>query len=154
VIFPYVVAGPRFFAGAITLGVLMQVADAFRQVQVSLSFFITNYSFLAEWRAVINRLRGFEVAIDEVSGPQAGPTIVSTPGSEAVTTRDLDLVLPTGRRLAEDIDLEFRKGERVLIRGASGSGKSTLFRAISGIWPYGGGTVSMPANARVLFLPQ
>jgi putative ATP-binding cassette transporter len=41
-----------------------------------------------------------------------------------------------------------------LISGASGSGKSTLFRALAGIWPFGHGHVSIPAGARVLFLPQ
>ena len=38
--------------------------------------------------------------------------------------------------------------------GPSGSGKSTLFRAIAGIWPFGTGSISIPANASLMMLPQ
>jgi vitamin B12/bleomycin/antimicrobial peptide transport system ATP-binding/permease protein len=42
----------------------------------------------------------------------------------------------------------------VLVTGPSGSGKSTLFRAMAGIWPFGRGRVTVPADARVMMLPQ
>src|SRR5947207_7571363 len=78
IIFPYVVTAPRFFAGAITLGVMMQTASAFGQVRTSLSFFVDNYTVLAELRAVMDRLKGLQAATDEKQesaievSPQAG----------------------------------------------------------------------------------
>ncbi|KAF0104523.1 MAG: putative ATP-binding cassette transporter [Rhodospirillaceae bacterium] len=152
IIFPYIVTAPRFFAGAITLGVVMQTAQAFGQVQSALSFFIDNYTNVAELRAVMDRLKGLQTAIDEkppeniIVSPDAGRADVGTSG--------LDLALPTGQTLLKDLDLTLPKGAWTLISGSSGSGKSTLFRALAGIWPFGHGRVLIPAGARVLFLPQ
>ncbi len=58
-IFPLLVAAPRYFAGAITLGALLQIADSFAQVQEALSWFVNNYTSLADLRATIRRLDGF-----------------------------------------------------------------------------------------------
>jgi vitamin B12/bleomycin/antimicrobial peptide transport system ATP-binding/permease protein len=152
IIFPYLVTGPRFFAGAITLGVMTQTAQAFGQVQTSLSFFIDNYATLAELRAVMDRLLGLRSAIDHRQdtaidvAPEAGRADV---GAEGLT-----LALPDGHALLRDAALVLPHGRSTLITGASGSGKSTLFRALAGIWPFGQGKVRVPAGARVLFLPQ
>jgi putative ATP-binding cassette transporter len=152
IIFPYIVTAPRFFAGAITLGVVMQTAQAFGQVQSALSFFIDNYTNVAELRAVMDRLKGLQTAIDEK--PPENITVTPEAGRADVGTRGLDLALPTGQTLLKDLDLTLPKGAWTLISGSSGSGKSTLFRALAGIWPFGHGRVLIPAGARVLFLPQ
>ncbi|MBP6770400.1 MAG: ABC transporter ATP-binding protein/permease [Reyranella sp.] len=152
IIFPYLVTAPRFFAGAITLGVVMQTAQAFGQVQTALSFFIDNYTNVAELRAVMDRLKGLQTAIDEK--PPENITVTPEAGRADVGTRGLDLALPTGQTLLKDLDLTLPKGAWTLISGSSGSGKSTLFRALAGIWPFGRGRVLIPAGARVLFLPQ
>lgn len=152
IIFPYLVTAPRFFAGAITLGVVMQTAQAFGQVQSALSFFIDNYTNVAELRAVMDRLKGLQTAIDEK--PPENITVTPEAGRAEVGTRGLDLALPTGQTLLKDLDLTLPKGAWTLISGSSGSGKSTLFRALAGIWPFGHGKVLIPAGARVLFLPQ
>jgi putative ATP-binding cassette transporter len=152
IIFPYLVTAPRFFAGAITLGVMMQTASAFGQVYTALSFFVTNYTTVAELRAVMDRLKGLQEAADKKSAtaisvePQAGANDI---GVEAMT-----LALPNGQALLQDTTLVLPRGASTLIQGASGSGKSTLFRALAGIWPFGKGRVHVPAGARVLFLPQ
>ena len=152
IIFPFLVTAPRFFAGAITLGIMMQTASAFGQVQSALSFFVTNYTNLAELRAVLDRLIGLQNAAagkpaqSIAIGPEQGGTNVGTSG--------LDLALPTGQKLLEGLALSLPKGASTLITGSSGSGKSTLFRALAGIWPFGRGEVTVPAGARVLFLPQ
>ena len=152
IIFPYLVTAPRFFAGAITLGVVMQTAQAFGQVQSALSFFIDNYTNVAELRAVMDRLKGLQTAIDEK--PPENITVTPEAGRADVGTSGLDLALPTGQTLLKDLDLTLPKGAWTLISGSSGSGKSTLFRALAGIWPFGRGRVLIPAGARVLFLPQ
>jgi putative ATP-binding cassette transporter len=152
IIFPYLVTAPRFFAGAITLGIVMQTAQAFGQVQSALSFFIDNYTNVAELRAVMDRLKGLQTAIDEK--PPENITVTPEAGRTDVGTSGLDLALPTGQTLLKDLDLTLPKGAWTLISGSSGSGKSTLFRALAGIWPFGHGRVLIPAGARVLFLPQ
>lgn len=152
IIFPFVVTAPSFFAGAITFGVMTQTASAFGQVQSALSFFIDNYTSLAELRAVMDRLKGLQIATDEK--PATAIEVTSQAGRSDVATEELTLALPNGQALLKDLDLPLRKGQSVLVRGASGSGKSTLFRALAGIWPFGSGHVRVPAGARVLFLPQ
>ena len=152
IVFPYVVTAPRFFAGAITFGVMTQTASAFGQVQSALSFFIDNYTSLAELRAVMDRLKGFQIATDDK--PATAIDVTPQPGRSDVAAEKLTLALPTGQALLEDLDLPLKKGQSVLVRGASGTGKSTLFRALAGIWPFGKGHVRVPEGARVLFLPQ
>jgi len=152
IIFPYVVTAPRFFAGVITFGVMTQTASAFGQVQSALSFFIDNYTSLAELRAVMDRLKGLQTAID--GKQQTALDVVPQAGVTTVGAESLTLALPNGRPLLEDAKVELPKGQATLISGVSGSGKSTLFRALAGIWPFGRGHVHVPAGARVLFLPQ
>ena len=152
IIFPYIVTAPRFFAGAITLGIVMQTAQAFGQVQSALSFFIDNYTNVAELRAVMDRLKGLQTAIEEKPAEQI--TVAAEPGRADVGISGVDLALPNGQTLLKDLNLTFPKGAWTLISGTSGSGKSTLFRALAGIWPFGHGRVLIPAGARVLFLPQ
>jgi vitamin B12/bleomycin/antimicrobial peptide transport system ATP-binding/permease protein len=152
IIFPYVVTAPRFFAGAITFGVMTQTASAFGQVQSALSFFVDNYTSLAELRAVMDRLRGLQAATD--TKPESAIDVVPDAGRTDVGALDLTLGLPNGQALLRDATLILPQGRSTLITGASGSGKSTLFRALAGIWPFGKGHVHVPAGARVLFLPQ
>ncbi len=152
-IFPIIVAAPAYFAGRIPLGGLIQTSSAFGQVQGALSWFVDNYARLTEWRATVERLTGFTRAIAAARAAEDG--VRAAPGSDAaVTMEGVTLALPDGRVLVTDAALRLAKGEAVLLTGASGSGKSTLFRALAGIWPFGRGTVSIPAGSRVLFLPQ
>jgi putative ATP-binding cassette transporter len=151
IVFPYVVTAPRFFAGAITFGVMTQTASAFGQVQSALSFFVDNYTTLAELRAVMDRLKGLQAATEAT--PDTAIEVLREPVND-VRTNDLTLGLPNGQVLLRDTRLVLPHGRATLITGASGSGKSTLFRALAGIWPFGKGEVHVPAGARVLFLPQ
>ncbi|MBM3619750.1 MAG: ABC transporter ATP-binding protein/permease [Alphaproteobacteria bacterium] len=153
IIFPFVVAGPRYLAGAITLGTLMQISSAFGKVQSSLSFFVSYYRSLAEWRAVMHRLRGFDDAVAAAEAREGGPEMRRDAAS-TVAIDKLTLALPDGRKLVEGVSLSFEPGARTLVMGPSGSGKSTLFRALAGIWPFGEGRVHIPTGARTLFLPQ
>jgi putative ATP-binding cassette transporter len=156
VIFPYIVVSPAYFSGAMQLGGLMQTASAFNSVQTALSYFITAYRQIAEWRAVIARLTGFEQAI--AAGRAAAvtsPAVEIVPrGGGAFALDRLDVRLPDGERIVAAEHVAFPAGERILVTGPSGSGKSTLFRAIAGIWPFGSGRVMVPKGAKVMLLPQ
>ncbi len=155
VVFPYIVAAPRYFSGAIQLGGLMQTASAFGQVQGALSWFVDAYSSLAEWKATVDRLVGFERSLQEVPGQAAAEvTRRHAPPGSGITVDDLDLLLPDGTPLLRGLTLALPPGSRTLVGGPSGCGKSTLFRAISGLWPYGRGALSLPVGERMLFLPQ
>ena len=153
IIFPIVVAAPAYFAGRIQLGGLIQTSSAFGQVQGALSWFVDNYARLTEWRATVERLTGFTRAVQAARTAEAGP-VASKSSAAGLALRDVTLALPDGRVLLDKGAAEVAPGEAVVITGASGSGKSTLFRAIAGIWPFGGGRVELPATGRALFLPQ
>ena len=155
-IFPFLVAAPRFFSGSIKLGGLMQTASAFGQVQDALSWFVNAYTQIAEWKATVDRLTGFRNASLRAQGEaRSGAGVaVARVESAAIVARGVRIDLPQGEALLAPFNLVLEPGESVLITGPSGSGKSTLFRAFAGIWPFGQGTVSMPRGARVLFLPQ
>jgi vitamin B12/bleomycin/antimicrobial peptide transport system ATP-binding/permease protein len=156
VVFPFIMVSPAYFAKIIQLGGLMQTANAFGQVQGALSVFVSLYRSLAEWRAVIERLSGFDQSIAAaLAVAVAKPAIDVEPGeAAAVTLHDLAVRLPDGVPLINADDLSIKPGERVLVRGPSGAGKSTLFRALAGIWPFGSGTITVPKSARVMILPQ
>ena len=156
VIFPFVVAGNRYFAGTIQLGGLMQISNAFGQVQGSLSWFIGAYNSFAAWKATADRLLGFHYAVEKAHEDvqqQSGVRRAQN-GSEELVIDNVALSLPNGQPLISVSNATIKSGESLLICGPSGSGKSTLFRAIAGIWPFGDGRMRMPAGFRVLFLPQ
>ena len=156
-IFPFIVIAPAYFAGTIQLGGLMQTASAFSSVQTALSFFVNAYRQLAEWRAVIARLDGFNIAVESAQAAATatpGIDVALHAGKDAIRIEDLVVRLPQGGALVAADDLLISAGERVLVTGASGAGKSTLFRAIAGTWPFGAGTIHIPKGAKVMTVPQ
>jgi vitamin B12/bleomycin/antimicrobial peptide transport system ATP-binding/permease protein len=155
-IFPSVVAAPRYFTGELTLGGLIQTIGAFSQVQAGLSFFVQSYKQIAEWCSVVERLSGFERALERVRIQAAtGGGVRRADGDVThLTVEGVDLYLPNGQPLIANVNLSLLRGDTVLLGGASGSGKSTLFRAFAGIWPFGSGEIRGPRDRHVLFLPQ
>jgi vitamin B12/bleomycin/antimicrobial peptide transport system ATP-binding/permease protein len=157
IIFPYLVAAPRYLAGEISLGVLTQTSGAFAQVEGTLSWFINNYDGLAAWKATVDRLLTFQEAVEhlgaDADASRGGLEIVRD-GAGGLRAEHLQLGLPTGRVVLADASFEINPGDRLLVRGPTGVGKSTLFRAIAGIWPFGDGRIVVPGGARMLFLPQ
>ena len=149
VVFPMIVAAPRYFSKAIQLGDLMQINSAFGRVQDALSWFVDNYSSLAAWRATTDRLTSFDDAIGAATLDKR--TLASSDAAN-LDTSDLTIALPTGAVLLTGTDLHAQPGDRILLRGPSGSGKSTLFRSLAGIWPFASGTVARPPDA--MFIPQ
>jgi len=157
VIFPYILVAPAYFADKIQLGGMMQTASAFSSVQRALSFFVTVYRSLAEWRAVVARLDGFEMAIGSAATLTKRADsihVVPSPGSDKIDLQQLLVRLPNGRPLLSADGFSIRGNERTLVTGPSGAGKSTLFRAIAGIWPFGRGSIAIPAKAKLMMLPQ
>ena len=157
VIFPYIIVAPAYFSGAMQLGGLMQTASAFNSVQNALSYFVTSYRQIAEWRAVIARLTGFEEAI--AAGRAAAVTppvvqIIAETAGKPYAMNELKVRLPDGSPVVAAEHVAIPANESVLVTGPSGVGKSTLLRAVSGIWPFGSGRVSVPDGAKVMLVPQ
>ncbi|MNK23241.1 Vitamin B12 transport ATP-binding protein BacA [compost metagenome] len=152
-IFPFLMAAPRYFSGAITLGGLMQISSAFGQVQGALSWFISAFSDLAEWKASVNRLAGFHAAVDAAHEEKEG-VVVTANNVGALLIDRVILNVPNGPALTTELTADIQTGQRILIGGPSGCGKSTLIRAIAGVWPYGAGSIEIPQQWKLLFLPQ
>lgn len=154
-VFPFIVAAPRFFSGAIQLGELMQIASAFDRVQTALSWFVDNYQQLATWRATTDRITSFEESFAALRS-DAEATAHSTNTEDAIALDNLDLALPTGTALLALQGARIAPGDSVLLKGPSGSGKSTLFRSLAGIWPWARRQLRLPADfdEHSMFLPQ
>lgn len=151
VVFPFIIQAPRFFAGQIKLGDVMQTARAFGEVEDALSFFRMSYDNFAQYRAVLNRLTEF---MDVNQQARALPSIHTQLASNSLHIQNLAVQRPDGATLLTDLNLELKAGDSLLVQGASGSGKTTLLRSLAGLWPYAQGEVQRPLGNQALFLSQ
>jgi putative ATP-binding cassette transporter len=154
VVFPYLIMAPRYFVERMALGTIQQVADAFNQLQGSLSYVITSYNDIANWVAVLDRLATFRDRVDDIHAESKAPQPIAIErGGEGVAVADLALDLPDGKPLRQGLNISVDPGQALLIRGPTGTGKSTLLRAVAGLWPFGRGRVRLDAK-RAFFIPQ
>jgi len=162
-VFPLLVGTPRFLEGTLTLGRLMQSAQAFQQVTAALSWPVDNLPRIAEWRASVERVLALEEAVRVVAleAARAGDTAINmhrAPG-RWLGVSDLSVAEPDGTALLNNLTLRVEPGEQVLVDGDP-EAAAALFRVVAGIWPWGYGRVDLPADAlmvavgRRLFLPQ
>jgi putative ATP-binding cassette transporter len=155
-IFPVLLATPKYLAGELTLGSVMQIAAAFTAVLTALNWFADNFIRLAEWTASARRVDELHAALDEMDDDmgRTSAIVIENTGAESIELTDLSIVHRDGRVVIDDADITIAPGERVLLGGESGSGKSTLIRAIAGLWPWGEGRILLPAGAKLAFVPQ
>ncbi|MBP0443286.1 ABC transporter ATP-binding protein/permease [Roseomonas sp. SSH11] len=158
-VFPILVASPRYFSGAITLGVLMQIGSAFGEVTRALNWFVDNFPRLADWRSHVERVAALEDSLDtaDLLDQESRINVTEGPledGREVLAFQNLQIAQADGNILVGEANAVIEAGEKVLIVGESGTGKSTLFRAISGVWPWGSGEVRVPRRDHMMFMPQ
>jgi vitamin B12/bleomycin/antimicrobial peptide transport system ATP-binding/permease protein len=155
IIFPLVVAAPKYFSGAIQLGGLMQIASSFGEVQKALSWFVDAYTKLADWRSYIYRLTDFSNAMSAIENqPNTIELVEAGDSSIPIHSDNLQMLAPDGRLLFNANGLNITQGQHTVINGASGSGKSTLFRALAGLWPFAKGRLQSAPFGDSLYLPQ
>ncbi|MFI4884165.1 MAG: ABC transporter ATP-binding protein/permease [Steroidobacterales bacterium] len=164
---PILVAAPLYFAGNLSFGGLMMAAAAFTQLQSSLRWFVDNFSTIADWRATLLRVAMFrralitaEVLHRKESRIELRDRQPAAKGeAETLVIDHLEIASPSGCTRLEGGRIEIAPGERVLVIGEPGAGKTLLFRALAGLWPWGGGRIVHPAGedlycmARTPYLP-
>ncbi|MCA2266187.1 multidrug ABC transporter ATP-binding protein [Mycobacterium marseillense] len=150
---PLAIQAPRLFAGEIAFGDVTQTAQAFGNINDSLSFFRNNYDAFAAFRAAIIRLHGLVDANDK---GRALPTILVKPSEEtAVELRGIEVRTPEGDQLVDSLDIQLDVGDSLVITGRSGAGKTTLLRSLAELWPYASGTLCRPdGDNETMFLSQ
>ncbi|WP_162419629.1 ABC transporter ATP-binding protein/permease [Microvirga brassicacearum] len=157
-VIPIILCSPKFLAGTMSLGEVMQAATAFVTVQVSFNWLVENYPRLADWTASANRVAGLIVSLDRLERaeqPGAGHIVRSEQGEKvALELRGLSVNLDDGTAVVGETQVQIDRGERVLVVGESGAGKSTLIRAIAGLWPWGEGEILIKKGAKLFFMPQ
>jgi putative ATP-binding cassette transporter len=161
-VIPIILCAPKYLAGEMTLGTVMQAAAAFIQVQYAFNWIVDNYPRLAEWTASARRASNLLVALDGLERVEQSQTgSISRKegqdedeGEAAIRLRNVSVALSDGTVVVDDADVTVKFGEKVLVQGESGTGKSTLVRAIAGLWPWGEGEILLKQGAKLFLMPQ
>ena len=156
---PILLCAPKFLAGTMSLGDVMQAASAFAIVQGAFSWLVDNYPRFANWSASARRITSLLVSIDalEEAEKKGGIKLISRThhdDTSALRLKGVSVALDDGTAVVHETEVDIAPGEKVLIVGESGTGKSTLVRAIAGLWPWGDGEVVMQRNSKMFMLPQ
>jgi putative ATP-binding cassette transporter len=156
-VIPVILCAPKYLAGEMTLGTVMQASAAFIQVQYAFNWIVDNYPRLAEWTASARRASNLLVALDgldHIEESQVGAITRTEGGDAAIRLHGVSVALSDGTVMVDDADVTVQFGEKVLVSGESGTGKSTLVRAIAGLWPWGEGEIELKTGAKLFLMPQ
>lgn len=151
IVAPTLLFAPFVLNGSMGIGDVNLVGVSIMAVYVGAGILMSNYVALALLRSAVARLRGLHEQLDVET---RSDVTVTTEVRDDIRTVDLRIAFPNGDAMNDVGDLTIGQGDRLLIQGRSGAGKSTLLRAIAGLWPEGEGGVRLPADARIVFLPQ
>jgi putative ATP-binding cassette transporter len=155
---PLMLGAPKYLAGEMSLGDLMQAAAAFIQVQLALNWLADNSLRLADWFASARRVAALDLFFDDLDelaiGAEEKMIDLAFSDDSALHLCGLSIAQHDGALMLADTDATIGRGEKVLVKGDPGTGKSTLIRAMAGLWPWGSGRILRPKDARIAFMPQ
>jgi vitamin B12/bleomycin/antimicrobial peptide transport system ATP-binding/permease protein len=155
---PLLLCAPKYVAGELSLGQVMQAASAFVTVQIAFNWVVDNYPRLAEWTASGRRLGALLASLERLRRADAEDTVGRITRTEveghALRLKDLSVTLDDGSAVVNEAEVDIEPGEKVLVVGESGTGKSTLVRAVSGLWPWGQGEIALKKGAKLFLMPQ
>jgi putative ATP-binding cassette transporter len=146
--FPLLVAAPRYILGYITLGTLMQMAQAFSQVTAALSFPVDNLSGIAQWRASVERVMALQDAMGRLEEELGENRVEVSHDGSSLQLAGVRVMEHDAVPLMRELTAEVRPGEHVLIEGDT-QVCHKLILAIAGLWPWGAGKVTLPADANI-----
>jgi len=154
--FPILVSAPRYILGTITLGTLMQSAQAFQHLADALSWPVNNMANVAKWRASVERVLSLVKALDclenEICRSEPHRIVVEKPEHSILRLQDLGIYKLNGEVIVSGINAEIKAGERVLITGDAATG-AKLFKALAGLWHWGSGRIELPDEEPMFFMP-
>ena len=156
-VIPVLMCAPKFFAGTMSLGEVMQAASAFVIVQTAFSWLVDNYPRFADWTASARRGGSLLVSLDSLEqAEEAGVGYIkrTEKGKAALSLNNLSVTLDDGTQVIKEAETTIEPGEKVLVVGESGTGKSSLVRALAGLWPWGGGEIQFHKGSKLFLLPQ
>ena len=145
--FPLLVAAPRYIMGFISLGTLMQMAQAFSQVTAALAFPVDNLSGIAQWRASVERVMALQDALARLEEKLGTNRIEVAHEGNSLQFAGLRVMEHDATPLTKEMTAEIRPGEHVRIEGRTPICHKLLL-AGAGLWPWGAGKVTLPAGAR------
>jgi putative ATP-binding cassette transporter len=154
-VFPILIAAPQYINGVMTLGALMQAAQAFQQLTGSLSWPVDNIGAMANCRASAERVLSLYEDMQQLDAdtqrPDVRRIILDRSKNPRLVIEDLCIAEPSGRILLEHFNLNVPRGEKVLITGDPVI-TASLFKVIGGLWSWGSGKVLLPGDGDILFV--
>lgn len=159
-IVPLLFAAPKYLSGDLTLGQVTQLAGAFVAVQGAISWIVDNFNRISEWYASARRVMDIVDACDAADvqrGAQPASIAIASapmPAGQTVALADVTVADPSGAALLTGVSFRAETGSSTHITGDTSVGKTTLVRALAGLWTRGGGRVELPADQRIMVVPQ
>ncbi|HSC76719.1 MAG TPA: SbmA/BacA-like family transporter, partial [Pseudomonadales bacterium] len=156
-VFPLLIAAPQYIAGTMTLGILMQAAQAFQKLTSALSWPVDNLGEIARCRASADRVLSlYEDLLQlEASTKEQDACRIEVADSSRMSLelQHLTVANQDGLVLLENFSEVIQRGERVLISGDQ-SAAIGLFKVVAGLWHWGQGTILLPHDHSIVFMPQ
>ncbi|WP_374651762.1 ABC transporter ATP-binding protein/permease [Dongia sp.] len=155
-VFPTLIMAPRYMLGLISLGALMQTAQAFQQTVAALSWAIDNLGKFADWRASVERMMGLHESAGRLDAQRRaradGALQIVASDKPVLTLRDFSTQTADGTVEIATINAEIRPGDHLLVTGETGPA-ANIMKAVAGLWPWGTGRIEIPAGAELYFMP-